>query len=177
MSSRRNRLLNIKGSWRRTTLAATLERMRMRGTEVMPHNLRACPGSMACVVLALTVLIPTAAWAQQSISLDDAIERAVIRSPQMASQQQQVDNAYLTQKTSWGRFLPTLSASGSGSLRSSSTFNDVTGLLEPGSSDSYGAGLVAVGRYWRGHGVSGSMMQRRRTFVRRKQGMWTLAIR
>ena len=113
----------------------------MRETEVMPHNLRACPGSMACVVLALTVLIPTAAWAQQSISLDDAIERAVIRSPQMASQQQQVDNAYLTQKTSWGRFLPTLSASGSGSLRSSSTFNDVTGLLEPGSSDSYGAGL------------------------------------
>ena len=107
----------------------------------MSHNLWACPRSVLRLTLGFVAFLPAFAMGQQSVSLNEAIERAVLRSPQMASQQQQVDNAYLSQKTSWASFLPTLSASGSGSLRSSSTFNDVTGLLEPGSSDSYGAGF------------------------------------
>ena len=107
----------------------------------MRHIVRASSRHMACAIVVFAFLVPWGVAAQQSISLDEAIERAVIRSPQMASQQQQVDNAYLTQKTSWASFLPTLNASGSGALRSAQTFNDVTGRLETGSSDSYGAGL------------------------------------
>lgn len=107
----------------------------------MPQIVRASTRIAARAVTSLVLLVPAGAGAQQAITLDEAIDRAVIRSPQMASQQQQVDNAYLTRRTSWASFLPTLSASGSGSLRSSQTFNDVTGRLETGSSDSYGAGL------------------------------------
>ncbi len=107
----------------------------------MRHCLRVRPGLEVCLLAGWTVLVSSSLSAQESISLEEAIERAVVRSPQMASQQQQVDNAYLTRKTTWASFLPTLNASGSGSLRSSQTFNDVTGRLETGSSDSYGAGL------------------------------------
>jgi outer membrane protein TolC len=85
--------------------------------------------------------VPSVAAAQQQITLDDAVARALVRSPAMAQQQQSVDNAYLTQKTSWAAFLPTLSVSGGGSLRSANVLNDVTGRIEPGSSDSYSAGL------------------------------------
>ena len=96
---------------------------------------------LAVVVAAACMLAPHFAEAQQSVSLDDAIDRALIRSPAMAQQEQSVDNAYLTQKTSWGAFLPSLNVSGSGALRSANVLNDVTGRIEPGSSDSYSAGL------------------------------------
>ena len=107
----------------------------------MPHIGRAHPRPLARAIVGLAMLVPVGASAQRSITLDEAIERSVIRSPQIASQQQQLDNAYLSQKTGWASFLPTLNANGSGALRSAQTFNDVTGLLESGSSDSYGAGL------------------------------------
>jgi len=107
----------------------------------MKRVVRASARFLACVVAGTVAVVPTPVAAQESISLDEAIDRALIRSPQIAQQQQSVDNAYLSQKTSWASFLPTLSASGSGSLRSSQTFNDATGILESGSSDSYGAGL------------------------------------
>jgi outer membrane protein TolC len=87
--------------------------------------------------------MPAGTAAQQTITLDEAIQRALVRSPAIAQQQQSVDNAYLTQKTSWASFLPTLSASGSGSLRSANVLNTVTGRIESGSSDSYSAGLSA----------------------------------
>ncbi len=107
----------------------------------MRHIVRACSRPTACAIVGLVAFAAIDIEAQQSITLDEAIQRSVVRNPQMASQQQQVDNAYLNQKTSWSSFLPTLNASGSGALRSSQTFNDVTGRLETGSSDSYGAGL------------------------------------
>ena len=96
---------------------------------------------LAPLGMGVAMLVPLSAGAQQTITLDEAVDLAIVRSPQMASQQQSVDNAYLTRKTSWASFLPSLSAGGSGSLRSSNTFNDITGQLEPGSSDSYSAGL------------------------------------
>ena len=96
---------------------------------------------LACALVCSAFALPEALDAQQGISLDEALDRALIRSPVMAQQQQSVDNAYLTRKTTWATFLPSLSASGSGSLRSAQTFNDATGVLESGSSDSYGAGF------------------------------------
>jgi len=116
-------------------------RTRTKGTDLMLHTVRASPRLMAHTIVVLGVLAPGGVAAQRSVTLDEAIERSVIRSPQIASQQQQVDNAYLSRKTSWASFLPTLNAGGSGALRSAQTFNDVTGILESGSSDSYGAGL------------------------------------
>ncbi len=92
-------------------------------------------------LLCLALGTPTVVAGQQEMSLDEAIERALTRSPAIASQQQSVDNAYLNQRTSWASFLPTFSANGSGSLRSSNVLNETTGVIEPGSSDSYGAGI------------------------------------
>lgn len=94
-----------------------------------------------CVVAGAALAVPTVLGAQQQISLDEAVSRALVRSPAMAQQQQSVDNAYLTQKTAWAAFLPTLSVSGGGSLRSANVLNDVTGRIESGSSDSYSAGV------------------------------------
>ena len=46
--------------------------------------------------------------------IDEAVDRALVRSPQMAQQQQSVDNAFLNRRSAWASFLPTLSASSSG---------------------------------------------------------------
>lgn len=102
---------------------------------------RAAAHTITCLVAGAAGLVPATASAQQSVSLEDAVQRAILRSPGMAQQQQAVDNAYLTQRTSWASFLPTLSANGSGSLRSSNVLNESTGQIVPGSSDSYGAGI------------------------------------
>ena len=102
---------------------------------------RAAARSLACLVAGAALVVPSGGVAQERISLDEAVDRALVRSPGMAQQQQAVDNAYLTQKTSWASFLPTVSVSGGGSLRSANVLNDVTGRIEPGSSDSYSAGI------------------------------------
>lgn len=110
----------------------------------MYNSARAPARIFACLAAGAVLLVPAPSAAQEAgttVTLDEAIERALIRSPQIAQQQQSVDNAYLTRKTSWAAFLPTISASTSGSLRSARTFDEVSGRLEPGSSDSYSAGL------------------------------------
>jgi outer membrane protein TolC len=95
---------------------------------------------LACLAAGAAIGLPAPTGAQE-VPLDEAIQRALIRSPAMAQQQQSVDNAYLTQRTAWGSFLPTLNVSGGGSLRSANVLNDVTGEIVSGSSDSYSAGL------------------------------------
>lgn len=102
---------------------------------------RAAPRFLACLAAGAAFALPSHTAAQQQISLDEAVARALVRSPAIAQQQQSVDNAYLTQRTAWASFLPSLSVSGGGSLRSANVLNDVTGRIEPGSSDSYSAGV------------------------------------
>jgi outer membrane protein TolC len=104
---------------------------------------RASARILACAVAGAALFVPSSGGAQQTVTLEEAIQSALVRSPALAQQQQSVDNAYLTQKTSWAAFLPTLSASGGGSLRSANVLNTVTGRIESGSSDSYSAGLSA----------------------------------
>jgi outer membrane protein len=88
-------------------------------------------------------LLPLTAAAQEAVTLEEAIARALVRSPQMASAEQSVDNAQLTHRSAWATFLPSLSASSSGSLRSSQIFDSNTNRVVEGSSDSYSAGLAA----------------------------------
>jgi len=108
----------------------------------MQNMMRAKARLLACAIAGAASLMPANAVAQTTVSLDEAIDRALVRSPLVAQQQQSVDNAYLTQKTSWASFLPTVTGNGSGSLRSANTLNQTTGEIVSGSSDSYSAGLT-----------------------------------
>ncbi len=101
----------------------------------------ACRGVV--LLVAAAVVVPTAGVGQEVIALDDAIQRALVRSPAMAQQEQAVAIAESSQQQAWGSFLPSLSASSSGSLRSASRFDPATDRLVTGSSDSYSAGLSA----------------------------------
>ena len=95
------------------------------------------------VLAGLTLLVPESTWAQQTLSLDEAIARAIERSPTLAQRAQALDNAGWTRRTSVASFLPTLNTNTSASLRSSVQRDPNTGELISGSSDSYGAGLSA----------------------------------
>jgi len=88
-------------------------------------------------------LLPCPTWAQLSVTLDEAVQRALERSPAMAQQEQALGNAAASRRQAWGAFLPNLSASSSGSLRSTSRFDAATDRIVEGSSDSYSAGLSA----------------------------------
>ena len=84
----------------------------------MKAKSRASARAAACVLAGLAVLAPCPADAQQTVSLDEAVERALVRSPQMLQQDQAVDNAALGERSAWAAFLPNLSMNTSGSLRS-----------------------------------------------------------
>lgn len=78
------------------------------------------------------------------MTLDEAVARALDRSPQMAQSQQQVINAEESQRTAFGSFFPTVSSSYSSSVRSSQRFDPNTDRVVSGStSATYNAGLSA----------------------------------
>lgn len=84
---------------------------------------------------------PGEASAQLTVTLDEALQRAMERSPTMVQQEQAVESAAWTKRQAWGAFIPTLSASSGGSLRSTQRFDQATDRIVTGSSDSYNAGL------------------------------------
>jgi outer membrane protein len=108
-------------------------------SDVMRTTLRA----LACLAVGFLISEPFESAAQMTVSLDDAVERALVRSPQMAQQEQSVGNASEARRTAWGQFLPSINASSSGSLRSQNRFDPATDRIVTGSSDSYSAGLSA----------------------------------
>jgi outer membrane protein TolC len=77
------------------------------------------------------------------VTLEEAVERALVRSPQMAQQEQTLGNALEGRRTAFGQFLPSLNATSGGSLRSQDRFDPTTDRIVTGSSDSYSAGLSA----------------------------------
>lgn len=81
--------------------------------------------------------------ASQSVTLDQAIQRALARSPAMAQAEQSVESAAAGRRTAFGAFLPSLSLSSGASLRSAQRFDAATDRIVNGSSDSYNAGLSA----------------------------------
>jgi outer membrane protein TolC len=94
---------------------------------------------LAGVVIAL----PQSATGQATVTLDEAIQRALVRSPAMAQQEQSVGNAAASQRQAWGSMIPGISASSGASVRSTSQFDPTTQRIVQGSSDSYNAGLSA----------------------------------
>lgn len=102
---------------------------------------RAALGGVLLTVAA--TLAPAPAAGQETVSLEEAVRRALQRSPVMAQQEQAVGNAEAGERQTFGSFLPTLSASSSGSLRSQQRFDSGTDRIVQGSSDSYSAGLSA----------------------------------
>lgn len=84
------------------------------------------------------------------ITLDDALARAVVRSPQLAQSEQALVNAGETRRTAVGAFLPTISTSSGMSVRSTQRFDAATDRLVMGSSNSFNAGLTARYDLFRG---------------------------
>ena len=91
------------------------------------------PRSVLAIAAGIVVLHVGGVGAQQrdsivveatpSVTLEDAVARALQRSPAMAQASQQVDNAAVSRRSAWGAFLPSLSASSGASLRSTERFD------------------------------------------------------
>ncbi len=77
------------------------------------------------------------------ITMDEALEQALIHSPQLAQSQATVNNASGTRRRAWGAFLPNLSMGSGASVQSQNRFDPTTQRLVSGSSDSYNASLNA----------------------------------
>lgn len=77
------------------------------------------------------------------MSLEQAVERAMLHSPQLAQTQAGVINAGSTRLRAWGSFLPTVSMSSGASVNSENRFDPATQRTVTGSSDSYSAGVSA----------------------------------
>ena len=79
----------------------------------------------------------------ETISLEQAVERALLHSPQLAQTQASVINAGSTRRRAWGSFLPTVSMSSGASVNSQNRFDPNTQREVTGSSDSYSASVNA----------------------------------
>ncbi len=84
------------------------------------------------------------------ITLDNAIDLALVLSPLLAQSEQSVINAGESKRTAVGAFMPTLSTSSGMSVRSAERFDAATDRLVSGSSNSYNAGLSARYDLFRG---------------------------
>jgi outer membrane protein TolC len=84
----------------------------------MKTTYRATARFVACLLASLVLFVPCLAAAQQTVTLEEAVQLALDRSPQMLQQEQALENAALAERSAWGAFLPSVSASSSGSLRS-----------------------------------------------------------
>jgi outer membrane protein len=76
-----------------------------------------------------------------SVSLDDAVERALRSNPQMVQAETGVRSATMGTRQAFANFLPSLSLSSGVSRSSSERFDPATNLRVTGQSDSYSAGL------------------------------------
>lgn len=101
------------------------------------------PALLVALVGAWAAGAPRGAAAQEVMTLEQALDRALERSPAMAQARQQVANAGWSKRTTLGAFLPTISTSSSMSIRSANQLDPNTGELVSGSADSYGAGINA----------------------------------
>ena len=84
---------------------------------------------------------PRGVGAQLTVTLEEALQRALERSPTMVQQEQAVESAAWTERQALGAFIPSLSTSSGASLRSTQRFDQATDRIVEGSSDSYSAGL------------------------------------
>ncbi len=96
------------------------------------------------------------------LTMEEAIEAALRHSPQIAQAEGAVRNAGQSERTAWGAYLPSLSASSGGSRRSSEIFNPTTNtMVKSDASVSYNAGLSSSLELYTG-GRRGADMNRAR---------------
>lgn len=115
-------------------------RAKGRRGSVKHHRLRRAPG------FGLLLLIGSAPGmaAQQpgdTLSMDTALQLALIFSPQFAQSQASVNNAGGTRMRAWGSFLPNVSVGSGASIQSQDRFDPNTQRVVTGSSDFYSASL------------------------------------
>ena len=78
-----------------------------------------------------------------SVTLEEAIARALKTSPQVAQAAGTVTTSEAAERSAFGAYLPSLSANANSSLASSDRLDPETGAVVSGSSDTYSAGLSA----------------------------------
>lgn len=129
----------------------------------MLMNRGVMPPIKAFLLLGLSLLCSPLA-AQETVTLEDAIRRAQALSPALASSEAQLLGAEESRRTAVGSYLPTLSASSSASLSSSSRFDPVTQQNVTGSSEGYNAGLSMGYELFNG-GRTGAELRRARADI------------
>ena len=97
-----------------------------------------------CMVL-MTMAVPVFAQEPEAVqgTLPDAIQRAVMVSPEIAQAEQNVVTANQSKRTAVGSFLPTISTGSGMSVRSTDRFDSNTDRIVSGSANSYNASLNA----------------------------------
>ncbi|MDC0714601.1 TolC family protein [Stigmatella sp. ncwal1] len=96
----------------------------------------------------LVLAAPGTSQAQQepawvSMTLEEALERALKQNPQVIQAAGSIRTAKASERSAFGAYLPSLSASANSTLSSSDRLNPDTGTIISGSNDSYSAGLSA----------------------------------
>ena len=86
----------------------------------------------------------------EAITLDEAIARAVERSPQYAQSTAALRSAEGSRRTTLGSFLPSMSLSSGASTRSQNQFDPTTQRLVSGSANSYNASVSASATIFEG---------------------------
>lgn len=108
----------------------------------MMHRTRIIRAGWLGLALPLALLgSPHSVEGQLTVTLEEALVRALQRSPTMVQQDQAVESAAWTKRQALGAFIPSLSTSSGASLRSTQRFDQATDRIVEGSSDSYSAGL------------------------------------
>lgn len=98
----------------------------------------------ACLLVVMGCLIAPGSGAQtQSVTLDEAIIRALETLPSMVQARGAIETAHATKLQTWGGWLPTVSASAGNSINSSTRFDERTQTTISGSSSSYSGGISA----------------------------------
>ena len=102
--------------------------------------------SVRVLIVPLLLGTPLPAAGQESaqpVTLDEAIQLALDRSPGFAQSQAALESAGTGRRSAWGSFLPSVSLSSGASLNSTTRFDPNTQVTLQGSSDSYNAGVSA----------------------------------
>ena len=103
------------------------------------------PGAVLMWTIATMLAVPALAAGQTqpepSVTLQEAVDRALQVSPTMVQQQGAVQMAESSERVAVGDFIPSLSFSTGGSYSSQTRFNPTTNTTTSGSSESYNARL------------------------------------
>lgn len=109
----------------------------------MRHHERHAVAALALLALGISAPRVAAQESERTLTLEAALELALVHSPQLAQSQATFNNAGGTRRRAWGSFLPNLSMGSGASVQSQNRFDPTTQRLVTGSSDSYNASLNA----------------------------------